>query len=117
MNRILISIVLALSMSAPVFAQPNPPLAKLTPAEAEAEAARLQSMFLWTVGIVVGVVVVSLGVTLLPVVIAIWRGHPDTLAISLVAIFLGWTFLGWFIALIWSVKSFPRNPDGDARDY
>jgi hypothetical protein len=45
----------------------------------------------------------------LPVIIAINRGHPNALAIALVNLLLGWTFLGWVIALIWSVTAFQQT--------
>ena len=38
----------------------------------------------------------------LPTVIALSRGHLSALAIFLLNLFLGWTGLGWIIALIWS---------------
>jgi hypothetical protein len=38
----------------------------------------------------------------LPTVIALIRGHLSGLAIFLLNLFLGWTLLGWIIALIWS---------------
>lgn len=43
-----------------------------------------------------------------PILIALYRSHPDLAAISLIAIFFGWTCLGWWVALIWAVKSIPR---------
>jgi hypothetical protein len=42
----------------------------------------------------------------LPTVIALARGHLSTLAIFLLNLFLGWTLLGWVIALIWSCTGF-----------
>ncbi len=39
----------------------------------------------------------------LPFLIAALRQHKNTLAIFLLNIALGWTFLGWITALIWSV--------------
>lgn len=41
----------------------------------------------------------------LPTVIAFFRGHPNKLAIAVVNFFFGWTFIGWFIALIWAVSN------------
>jgi hypothetical protein len=38
----------------------------------------------------------------LPTIIAVVRHHRNTLAIVLVNIFLGWTGVGWLVALIWS---------------
>jgi hypothetical protein len=40
---------------------------------------------------------------LLPMVIAHHRGHRSQGGIALVTIFLGWTLIGWFGALLWSV--------------
>lgn len=43
-------------------------------------------------------------VYLLPAIIAVRRGHRNTLGICLLTTLLGWTFLGWVGALIWSVN-------------
>ena len=40
----------------------------------------------------------------LPSFIAFSRAHKDRLVIFLLNLFLGWTFLGWVWALIWSLK-------------
>ena len=40
----------------------------------------------------------------LPSFIAFSRAHKDRFMIFLINIFLGWTFLGWVWALIWSLK-------------
>jgi len=39
----------------------------------------------------------------LPFLIASLRQHKNILAVFLLNFTLGWTFLGWIIALIWSV--------------
>lgn len=39
----------------------------------------------------------------LPFLIASLRQHKNILAIFLLNLALGWTFLGWIVALIWSV--------------
>ncbi|HYC24548.1 MAG TPA: superinfection immunity protein [Roseiarcus sp.] len=41
----------------------------------------------------------------LPTIIALVRGHLSGLAIFLLNLFLGWTLIGWLIALIWSCTS------------
>ena len=41
-------------------------------------------------------------VYLIPFIVAMSRKHNNAGAIGLLNIFLGWTFLGWVIALIWS---------------
>ena len=38
----------------------------------------------------------------LPTVVALIRGHLSALAIFFLNLFLGWTLIGWIIALIWS---------------
>lgn len=46
---------------------------------------------------------VSLAIYFLPGIIAFARHHRNTVAIFLVNLFLGWTFIGWIVALIWSL--------------
>jgi T4 superinfection immunity protein len=41
----------------------------------------------------------------LPSIIALLRSKRDTLAIFLLNLFLGWSVIGWFVALIWAAKS------------
>jgi len=46
--------------------------------------------------------IASMAVYLIPVIIAILRRHRNMAAIIILTIFLGWTFLGWVAALVWS---------------
>ncbi len=46
---------------------------------------------------------VGLAVYFLPTILAAFRCHPNALAIFLVDLLLGWTFLGWIGALIWAL--------------
>jgi hypothetical protein len=46
--------------------------------------------------------IVAVLLYLLPTVVALIRGHLSALAILLLNPFLGWTLIGWIIALIWS---------------
>ena len=41
---------------------------------------------------------------LLPFSIALWRNHPAITKIFLVNLLLGWTVIGWIVALVWSAK-------------
>jgi hypothetical protein len=41
----------------------------------------------------------------LPSIIALARSKRDILAIFLLNLFLGWSIIGWFVALIWAAKS------------
>jgi hypothetical protein len=40
----------------------------------------------------------------LPTIIAMIRSKRDTLAIFLLNLFLGWTIIGWVVAVIWAAK-------------
>ncbi|WP_306015671.1 superinfection immunity protein [Oceanicaulis sp. MMSF_3324] len=44
----------------------------------------------------------------LPTVIALLRGHHNSFAIFLTNLLLGWTVIGWIIALIWSFTAVAR---------
>lgn len=46
--------------------------------------------------------ILSLALYFLPTIIALLRGHRNALAIFLLNFFLGWTFIGWVVALVWS---------------
>jgi len=41
----------------------------------------------------------------LPSFIALLKSKRDTLAIFLLNLFLGWSVIGWFVALIWAAKN------------
>jgi hypothetical protein len=40
----------------------------------------------------------------LPSIIALARGKRDTGAVVILNFFLGWTAIGWVIALVWALK-------------
>ena len=44
----------------------------------------------------------SLAVYFLPAFFASDRGHPSVTAIFIFNLLLGWTFLGWVLALVWA---------------
>lgn len=44
-----------------------------------------------------------------PTLIALLRGHDNTFAIFLTNLLLGWTFIGWVIAFIWSFTAIRRR--------
>jgi hypothetical protein len=49
-------------------------------------------------------------VWMLPIAIAIYRSHPDIAAITIINVFFGpCATIGWWIALIWAVKSMPTS--------
>lgn len=41
----------------------------------------------------------------LPSIIALVRSKRDILAIFLLNLFLGWSVIGWIVALVWALKS------------
>lgn len=41
----------------------------------------------------------------LPSLIALVRGKRDTMAIFLLNLFLGWSVIGWIVALVWAAKN------------
>ncbi len=40
----------------------------------------------------------------LPTIIAAVRSKRDVISIAVLNIFLGWTLIGWIIALVWALK-------------
>ena len=46
----------------------------------------------------------------IPALVAKNREHKDTNSIFVVNLFLGWTIIGWIVALAWAVKSAGANP-------
>lgn len=59
----------------------------------------------WFFSSIIGIIVfiISLILYFLPTIIAVRRRHRNLLPIILVNIFLGWTFVGWIVALIWAI--------------
>ncbi len=41
----------------------------------------------------------------LPSIIALARSKRDLLAIFLLNLFLGWSVIGWIVALVWALKN------------
>lgn len=52
---------------------------------------------------------VVFSIYLLPSLVAAGRKHPNSNSIGIVNIFLGWTLLGWVVALAWSASAFNRD--------
>jgi hypothetical protein len=63
----------------------------------------------------------------LPTIIAAFREHSQFLPILLLDVFLGWTLVGWVVALVWSVTNqdpktvyvthLPPQPTGKRNPY
>lgn len=56
---------------------------------------------------------ISLAIYFIPVIVAYIRKHNNILAITLLTIFLGWTFFGWLAALLWSLNSDIKDKETD----
>lgn len=50
------------------------------------------------------------GAYFLPFIVALSRGHRNTLAIFFLNAFLGWTLLGWVVAIVWAAMATQREP-------
>ncbi len=55
--------------------------------------------------------VIVLGLYFIPAIVARRRDHHQRLAIFFLNLLLGWTLLGWIIALIWSLTAVRRDND------
>jgi hypothetical protein len=56
----------------------------------------------------------ALFVYFIPAYIAHARLHHNAGAITVLNVFLGWTILGWVIALVWAMTLRPPKDDPDA---
>ena len=63
---------------------------------------------IWNLGILGLVLGLMLYIT--PALVAFSRNHHQCAAITIVNLFLGWTFIGWVGALAWSVSSVKKQP-------
>ena len=65
----------------------------------------------WAIGLMLIAIIINhggggllivLGLYLLPGIIAAIRSHVNAGAILVLNLFLGWTFIGWVLALVWA---------------
>ena len=54
-------------------------------------------------------VVLVVGIYLLPGIVANRRNHHQENAIVILNLFLGWTILGWVIALVWAATAVRKD--------
>ena len=52
----------------------------------------------------------AVGIYFLPAIFASYRDHHQANAIAILNLFLGWTFIGWVIALVWSATVVVKSP-------
>lgn len=64
---------------------------------------------------IIGIIVI-LFIYILPSIIAAKRDHPNRVAIVFFNIFLGWTFLGWVLAFVWSLTTTGNETKGQANE-
>jgi len=53
---------------------------------------------------------VAVGAYLLPALVAHWRHHPQENQVFILNLLLGWTLIGWAVALIWAVREYGERP-------
>jgi T4 superinfection immunity protein len=58
----------------------------------------------------VSILLFLLGMYFLPSIVAGARAHQSTAAIFVLNMLLGWTMIGWVVALIWSLSAVWRQP-------
>lgn len=51
----------------------------------------------------------ALGFYFLPGIVAINRDHPNATSIFVLDLLLGWTLVGWVIALVWAVGNIDKS--------
>ena len=59
-------------------------------------------------------------VCVLPSIVATARNHTQWLAILMLNLFAGWTFIGWVAAMVWAsatLKSRPQHPSQHPREW
>jgi hypothetical protein len=64
--------------------------------------------------ILILIVLAALAIYFVPSMVSEGRRHPQRNAILLLNLFLGWTFVGWVAALVWSATAI--DDEGPATD-
>ncbi len=52
-----------------------------------------------------GLLIIIVALYFIPTIIALLRGHRQTVAIGALNLLLGWTVLGWVGSLVWSLTN------------
>ena len=119
-----LSVMLACSVSAQDVPKDGPPKdeAKDVPKDlpkdkANAEAKERVETVTAAASMICIIVPIGLGLVVYftPIAIALLRGHPNMPPIMIVNIFLGWTIIGWILALTWSFTAQERHRDDYGR--
>ena len=56
-----------------------------------------------------GGIILSVFAYFVPSIAAGLRSHPRLWPVFLVNLLLGWTFVGWFVAMAWAMKRYPET--------
>ena len=59
--------------------------------------------------IIIFLILFAMVVYFLPIIVAFIRKNNNCLAIFILNLFLGWTFVGWVIALVWACTNTQIN--------
>lgn len=62
-----------------------------------------------------GAIIASFAFYMAPTLIGFLRGHPNMAPIFVVNFFLGWTLVGWVVALAWALTAQERRPRYSSR--
>ncbi len=62
--------------------------------------------------LIIGFILLAL-LYFLPSVIAFSRKHFNSASIFVLNLFLGWTFIGWIVALVWAVGNSAHKKKND----
>lgn len=72
--------------------------------EAATQTSTLSSSLITIISIVI-ISIIFLAIYIIPTIVANIRKHSQKTQILILNIFLGWSFIGWVIALIWAFKN------------
>lgn len=77
------------------------------------EAAEKAGMVIFGIGLGAFILycIVTLAVQMIPWFVALARGHNSSLSIFVLSFFLGWTCIGWVVALVWACSGDTRSID------
>jgi len=59
--------------------------------------------------VILMILVIAIAIHFLPIILAYGRNAANFWGIVVINVFLGWTFLGWVIALTWAVTAKPKT--------
>jgi O-antigen/teichoic acid export membrane protein len=97
-------IFLVLFTFSPSIAQTNKSPQQKSDEQKTTEAIAASGSFCFAIS-----VIGSLIAYFIPIMVALFRKHPNMAPILVVNIFLGWTLIGWVVALAWALTAQSDN--------